>query len=146
MPRETHDASADALFERLYDALSEGDVSRGETLRKTLAESGIDVEHVLSTGKMQFANFLAQQRVAHARTRLDLVRKTLESVRASSAESIDSIRDQLARTLSGLSAGEAYVAYYRKLQTLEKEDVESLGDDSALLNFLARIDTENRGR
>jgi hypothetical protein len=146
MPRDTHDPSADALFERLYDALSEGEVSSVEPLRKMLAESGLDVDRIVTAGKRQFADFLAQQRVAHARTRLDLVRKALESARASAVESIDAIRDKLAQALSGVSTGEAYVAYHRKLQSLEEEDVESLGDDSALLDFLARIDTEDPSR
>ncbi len=146
MPRDTHDPSADALFERLYDALSEGEASGVENLWKMLAESGVDVDRILAVGKKQFADFLAQQRVARARTRLDLARKALESVRAPAVESIDAIRNKLAQALSGASTGEAYAAYHRKLQSLEKEDVESLGDDSALLDFLARIATEDPGR
>jgi len=144
MPQDRHDPGADALFERLYDALSEEDASSVDALRKRLAEFGIDVDRVLSTGRKQFANFLAQQRVARARARLDLLRQAMESVRASAVESIDAIRDELAQILAGASAGEAYVTYHRKLQSLEKEDLESLRDDSALLEFLSRFDTEGR--
>ena len=144
MPRDTHDPGADALFERLYDALSEGDASSVDALRKRLLEFGVDVDRVLSTGKEQFAKFLAQQRVVRARTRLDLLRKALESVRSSAVESIEAIRVELAQILAGASTGEAYVTYHRKLQLLEKEDLESLRDDSALLEFLVRMDTEGR--
>ena len=140
-----HGADEDALFDRLYEALREGDAGSAKALRSRLTELGVDVNRILAAGQKEFNSFLAQQRTVQARARLDRVRKTLESMRAQTTESFDTIRDQLAQALAGATAGDVYVTFHRKLESLREEDVVSLRDDSALLDFLARMEAEDHG-
>lgn len=143
MPRDGRKQSEDALFERLYDALGEQGVDDTASLRTSLRESGVDVEKVLSHGRELFANFLRRQKLSEARTALERARAAVREFRRSAGESIQGAREELARALTGETSGERFLAYHRKLERVNAEDLESLKDDAVLLEFVKRLQSES---
>jgi|GEM_PF-3009971 len=142
MPRDERKESADALFERLYDALGEEGIDDAERLRESLTESGVDVEGTLERGRALFSNFLKRQKMARARARFERAREAVESFKQEAARSLEDAKAGLAQALSGETTGERYLAYHRKLEAVTDDDLESLNDDAALLEFVQSLDRE----
>src|SRR5712672_2368951 len=101
MPGDRPNSREDALFERLFNALGEKDEPDLKWIRGALQSSQVDPDRVVREGMQQFKNALAHQKIARARERLEHIRKIVLSIEESAAESIDHVRDQVARTLSG---------------------------------------------
>ena len=140
MPRDEHDAREDALFEKLYDALDEQ--ADAEAIRDSLKSGGIDVDRAVREGQKLFASFLAQQRLVRARERLEKIRGVAISVQGKAIASLDAAREELARILAGEGTGEKYLAYHRQLRKIEENDLVSLTDDAALIDFVEQFESE----
>lgn len=141
MQWDERDLREDALFERLYDALSEEALSSG-SLRESLKSAGVDADSAVREGQKLFASFLAQQRLTRARQRLDRVRALIGSVTETAVSSMEAARDELARILAGAESGEKYLAFHRQLQKIDRDDLASLTDDAALIDFLDHFESE----
>lgn len=139
MPGDERKRSEDALFERLHDSLGEKGVDDAASLRKGLEEAGVDVEKALREGRALFAGFVRRQRLKDAREAFERAKTAVQEFRRSASESIQGARDELARALAGEASGERYKAYCRKLEDVSSEDIESLKDDAALLDFVNRL-------
>jgi hypothetical protein len=131
----------DDLFDRLYDALSEGALDAA-TLRASLEADGVNVDRLLGQGQQLFATFIRQQQLAHARERLDQVRSLLDRIKHAPLPSVGALRDEFARVLAGADTGKAYFAYHRKLESIDPDDLATLLDDAAVLDFIARLDEQ----
>jgi len=142
MAENGRDIPGDNLFDRLYDALSEGALDAA-TLRASLEADGVNVDRVVRQGEQLFATFLNQQRLVRARTQLDQVRTLLARISHAPLPSISALRDDFARALAGADTGDAYFAYYRKLQSIDPDDLASLPDDAAVVDFIARLDEQD---
>jgi hypothetical protein len=138
MAEDGRDMPGDDLFDRLYNALSEGG-SDAATLRTSLERDGVNVDRVLRQGLELFSTFVGQQQLARAREQLDQVRSLLTRIKHAPLPSVGALRDDFARALAGADTGDAYFAYYRKLESIDPDDLASLPDDAAVLDFISRL-------
>lgn len=142
MAEDGRDMPGDDLFDRLYDALSEGMLDAA-TLRASLRADGVNVDRVLRQGQQLFSTFVSQQQLVRAREQLDQVRSLLTRIKHVQMPSTSALRDDFARALAGDDTGDAYFAYYRKLERIDPDDLASLPDDAAVVDFIARLDEQD---
>ena len=145
VPRDEDQHSADALFERLYDALGESGVDDIASMRKRLEDAGIDVSRVLEQGASMFDGFVRRERLRVARERFERAKRAVAEFRRGLVQSVGTAREELARALAGEASGEQYLAYFRKLENVDAGDIESLKDDAALLEFVSHLEADERG-
>lgn len=140
MPRDERRSERERLVEKLYDALGEEGVEDVDSMKVSLSEEGVDVDRAIREGKGLFSDFLKRQKLARAREKLVRIRSAVSEFVKSSDLSLDRAREEIARALAGDRGEEAYQAYHRKLGSVEEEDVKSLADDAALLEFVRKIE------
>lgn len=130
------------FFARLYEGL-EGDEPDLTAMRRSLDEQGVDVEATLSEGLRLFADHKKRERLRLAQRRLERLRGAVRTWAGGTAESLGTIKEEIARVLAGDGGEIAYQAYHRKLARVDAADVESLREDAALLEFIARIEADD---
>ena len=132
------------FLDRLYEAFDEATSQDDQTLRASLVEEGIDPDALVRRGLQLVQALSRQQSLAVARVRLDRVREVARAL----ARSTESIGGDLRRAVAAALAGEAGEAvaqtYFRKLESVEAEDLQSLVDDAKILELLDKLDSEIR--
>lgn len=129
------------FFAHLYETLDD-DTPDVPALRKLLEEQGIDVDETVSKGQRLFADHKKRKRLLAARRKLERVRQAVRTWSGSKKSSPSAIMEQIARALAGDSGEIVYQTYHRKLETVDPTDLQSLHDDAALLEFIARIEVD----
>lgn len=129
------------LFAHLYEALKE-DSPGMSAMRRSLEEQGIDVDATVSDGLRLFADFKKRRRLQRARRKLDRLREAVGAWSGAKRRSVTTLRDDIARALAGDSGDVVYQTYHRKLESVDTVDLESLHEDAALLEFIARIEAD----
>ena len=129
------------LFARLYEGL-EGGQQDPAALQRSLEEQGLDVEGTVSEGLHLIGDYQKRRRLQLARTKLQSLREAVEVWTGATEQSLSGIKEDIARTLAGDGGEVAYQAYHRKLAGVDEADIQSLGEDAALLDFIARIEAD----
>jgi len=142
MPREKRRERVNTLLEQLLDALTEEEVEDAASMRVSLLEIGVDADRVAEKGKRLFSDFLKRQRLARAQEKLEHIRTVVRGFTRDAAQSLLQTREELARAFAGHGDQQGYLAYHRKLQSVEEEDIKSLGDDAALLRFIQDMEED----
>ena len=138
MPENTQ---SNEFFDSLYEALKDQtpDISN---MKRSLDEQGVDVDTILSEGLALFSDFKKRRRLELARLKLDRLRLAVATWSSTAGDSVDKIREDIARALAGKGGDIVYQAYHRKLQNFDPADLESLHEDAALLEFISRMESE----
>jgi len=129
------------LFPRLYQALQE-DTPDVSAMRSLLEEQGVDVAATVSGGLRLFSEFKKRKRLQRARMKLDRLRAAVGVWAGTTEYSFTAMRDDIARALTGDGGDVVYQTYHRKLKRVDSDDLESLHEDAALLEFIERIESE----
>jgi len=129
------------LFAQLYEDLKE-DAPDIASMRRSLEKQGVDVEATVSDGLRLFADFKKRKRLERARRKLDNLRKAVRSWSGTTQHSLGTMREDVARALAGGGGEVVYQTYHRKLASVDTADLESLSEDAALLEFIARIEAD----
>ena len=129
------------FFARVYDGLEEGPQDPA-ALRRSLQHQGLDVEETVSKGLRLVADYQKRRRLQLAREKLERLREAVEAWTGATEQSLSAIKEEIARTLAGDQGRVAYQAYHRKLASVDEADLQSLGEDAALLEFIARIEAD----
>lgn len=132
------------FFAQLYDALTDGP-RRITDLRQALEEQGIDMTGTVDAGRRLIEDHKKRQRLSQARAKLDRLRAAVQEWAVRGRGSVGSAKDEIARALAGDQGEVAYQMYHRKLETVSMEDLETLGEDAALLEFIVRIEADDSG-
>ncbi len=130
------------FFAQLYEAL-EDDTPDVPALRRFLEEQGIDVNETVSNGRRLFADYKKRRRLLAARRKLERVRQAVRKWSGSKEPSPGKIMDQIARALTGDRGDIVYQTYYRRLEGVDRIDLQSLHDDATLLEFIARVEVDD---
>ncbi|OFV79814.1 MAG: hypothetical protein A2W26_11580 [Acidobacteria bacterium RBG_16_64_8] len=143
MPMERPPASDREFLDRLYEAFGEATSQNEQVLRESLSDEGIDPDDLVRRGLHLVRELSRQQRLVAARTRLDRVREVVKGVARSGERFTGDVRRAIASALAGEGEGALAQAYFRKLESVEPEDLQSLVDDAKILELLERIDAES---
>ena len=131
------------LLAQLHEGLTERTPARKE-MRRELEEQGIDVERTVAEGLRLIDESKKRRRLKLARRRLDRLRDAVAGWSGVVEQSIDRMKEDIARAFAGEEDEVAYQAYYRKLSTVDRADLESLNEDEALIELIAKIETEEQ--
>lgn len=129
------------FFSKLYEDLTDRPADL-DAMREALEERGVDVTATITQGLALIAEHKKRMRLVEAREQLGRIRGMVAEWAARGSGSLSAAKDDLARALSGETGGPAYQAYHRKLGKVSAEDLESLTEDAALLEFLDEIDAD----
>lgn len=129
------------LFSQLYEDLKE-EATDIHSLRRSLEQQGVDVESTLSEGLRRFSDFKKRKRLQHARARLDQLREAVRTWSRATGGSASTMREEIARALACEGGEIVYQTYHRKLARVDPRDLESLRDDAAVLEFIARMEAD----
>lgn len=127
------------FLSELYEALTDRPRDVVD-LRRSLEERSIDVDGTLGRARSLIGSHRKRGRLREAQERLQRVQNAVERWAAEGKQSVGAIRDELARALAGEAGSTAYQAYHRKLEEVSEEDLESLGEDAELLEFIERME------
>ncbi len=126
------------FFSQLHEDLTDQPVD-SDAMREVLEERGIDVTATVTSGLELIAEHKSRMRLIDARRKFNRLRSIVERWAAQGTGRLAPVKDDIARALSGETTGPAYQAYHRKLKALSAQDLETLGEDAALLEFLAEV-------
>ncbi len=142
--REDKYNESEELLDRLFEGLSENaDVN---LIQEELINSGIDMEKTIEDGQEIIASFLKRQKLAKGRAKFERIKKALADLHAGVTPSVEKARDAIARAVAGESSGHGFQVAHRKLESIEIEDLESLQDDAAILEFVLKFEEDEEGR
>jgi len=135
-----HREPSDRLFDRLRRAIDDEEPQSLDAIRAEVAAIGLDPEAVTTRGLALFDTFLKRQRALQARRRLDAVRAAIADFRTGAETSIEGAKRRISEALAAGGGDLAIQANYQKLTSIEPEDILSLNDDVALLDFIERFE------
>lgn len=130
------------FFTRLHEGLQEEEPDMA-AMQQSLEEQGIDVEATVSKGLRLFADDRKRKRLFRAQTKLKRLQEAVRTWTGSTEQSLGTIKEEIARVLAGDGGEVAYQTYHRKLESIETTDLESLREDAALLEFIARLEADD---
>ena len=133
----------DRLFKRLREALNDDQSQDLDALRAEISDAGVNPDEVLARGLGLFDTFLKQQRLIHARQRLNLLRDAISDIRTNVTNNIDTAKRSISEALAVGQGEQQVLAFYQKLQSVERDDLLSLEDDIALLEFIEEMIPED---
>ena len=129
-----------SFLDRLFEAFSEAASQNDDSLRESLVDDGIDPDQVTRRGLQLVRDLSRQQRLIVARTRLDLIRQAIDLSAKRSDSITGDIRRAIVSALAGGQEGLSVQAYFHKLESVEQEDLQSLVDDTMILDLLDKLD------
>ncbi len=134
----------DNLVEALYEAATENE----ETLNEELRRSGYDPDKLRQRGQAFIQRMKGRVRLAKAKQRrerlvgfVNQVKESLSSMNDPKHQIGTWLKEEFGRNVSG----PALQVLYRKLDTIEEEDMESLAQDAELLQWWENLENESGG-
>lgn len=125
----------------LYEALADRPRDASE-LRQSLEDSGIDVNTALAEARAKVSQHRKTLRLRAAQEKFARLREVIALWTDQGKQSVQVVREDLARALAGDAGAPAYQAYYRKLEGVSADDLNSLEEDAGLLDFIDRMDED----
>ncbi len=133
------------IMDNLVDALHEATTENEETLNDELRRSGYDPDVLRQRGMAFIQNQKGRVRLAKAQQRQKRLSDFVAQVK-NSLSSIGDPREQMGTWLKNEFgydvSNNALQAFYRKLNTIDKEDMESLAQDAELLQLWENLEYE----
>jgi hypothetical protein len=86
------------------------------------------------------SGFLKREKLARGRAKFESIKKALGDFRGGTKRSVEEARNTIAQAIAGEVSGLRYQVAHRKLESIAKEDLESLENDAAIIEFIARIE------
>jgi hypothetical protein len=128
------------FLDRLFEAFGEAASQDDHLLRASLHDEGIDPDDVVRRGLQMIRNLSRQQRLLAARAQFERVRDVVRGLGGAARVFSGDVRTALAEALAGPGRTTAIQAYFRKLESVEPEDLMSLVDDAKILEFLEHLE------
>ena len=132
----------DNLIEALYEAATENE----EILNEELRRSGYDPDELRLRGQAFIQRMNGRVRLAKAKQRqerlvsfVNQVKKSLSSISDPKRQIGTWLKEEFGPDVSN----HALQAFYRKLNTIEEEDMESLAQDAELLQWWENLENES---
>lgn len=125
-----------SLPDRLFAAFAEAAMENDSVVREELAALNIDHDQVVDDGLRLVKNLLGQQKQAQAQEALRRIKAAIQDLGQYASTRSEATRQKIAQTLAGDGNDQLCLVYFRKLETIEPEDLASLEDEKKLLKLL----------
>jgi len=129
-----------AFLDRLFEAFVESTSYSDEAVRESLADEAVDQAQIVSRGLQLVRLQLDQQRLIGARARMEAMRHAIHTSRSMADRGNDNVRLVIAETIVGARGDALVSAYFRKLESVEGEDLRSLVDDADILDIFDKME------
>lgn len=132
----------DNLVEALYEAATENE----ETLNEELRRSGYDPDKLRQRGQAFIQRMKGRVRLAQAKQRREQFLRFVPQIKSSLSPDGDPIRQMgtwFKEEFGHNVSGPALQVLFRKLDTIEEEDIESLAQDAELLQWWENLENES---
>lgn len=138
--------SSKEIMDNLVEALYEAATENKETLNEELRRSGYDPDKLRQRGQAFIKRMQGRVRLAQAKQRREQFLRFVPQVKSSLSPDGNPIRqigtwfkEEFGHNVSN----QDLQAFYRKLDTVEEEDMESLAQDAELLQWWENLENES---
>jgi len=140
MTKERKPRDEEEILERIYQAFADTSAASDECARETLTAAGIDVGDLAREG-LDLVKMLSRKReFAKSRERFDRFREAMKGLDLSAEHAATDIKEAIAHAIQGRPEDQLVQAYFRKLESIEPDDLRSLEDDARLLDLWERLE------
>lgn len=131
------------FLENISDSISEAIENNPESLKASLESEGINYDELVTRGKEFIDSIKRDQDFAEAREKRGRILELFERIKSgSSSESREDKIEALKLLFTPKKDTSAFQAYFHKLESLNENDIDSMMEDSQLLNFLKKSDED----
>ncbi len=126
----------------LTDAFDEAACENSDSIQKSLIDEGFDPDADVQEGLTLVKKLMKKQKLVQYKVKLDKLKLALKSIEKPIGGKINEVREAIAKTIAGEESGELVQAYFRKLEKIDEDDLQSISDDAELLELWEKIENE----
>lgn len=131
------------FLEHLVEIFTEASQRDDASLNKALAEEGYDPNELVREGLALVRSLGREQRLARARAKQESVLARIRQASVEKTIPTRQLKERIAQLLAGRGfSQEAVQAFFHKLESVEKEDLQGLLEDVQILGILEDFDEE----
>ena len=142
MAQEKHSIPASEMLDRLQNLLMETCIHEAGSLHDAVIAEGMDPERLYLKAKGILNTLSTQEKMDSAANQLSVFRSVSDQVKGYSREKLAALRAELEEKSRSDSSFKPQLVFYRKLEKMSPEDLESLDEDEVFLDLIEDLRRE----